>query len=183
MTLGEKIKQLRIEQGLKQSELAEKAGISRVAVGNYERNDRIPNTDITIKIANALRVPIWKIFGENIYATDMINEISNFLHFAIPMKPDDMEAKKSIINDIINGNISDNLKILLDYELIKNNLDHLKNPNTPLFKQDFEKALNKTKLNMISQLLDKLNDKGKEEAIVRVHELTQLEQYKKKNDD
>lgn len=42
MTIGEKIKELRINKGLKQSELAEKAGVSRVAIGNYERNARQP---------------------------------------------------------------------------------------------------------------------------------------------
>lgn len=54
MNIGEKIKKLRIEKKLKQSELAEKSGLSRVAIGNYERGDRAPNIEILNKIAVAL---------------------------------------------------------------------------------------------------------------------------------
>lgn len=58
MPIGERIKELRLKQNLKQSDLAEKAQISRVAIGNYERGDRIPNADILQSIANALGVSI-----------------------------------------------------------------------------------------------------------------------------
>lgn len=65
MSIGENIKKYRIEKNLKQSELAERAGISRVAVGNYERGERTPNIDILKKIANALEIPISILTGEN----------------------------------------------------------------------------------------------------------------------
>lgn len=58
MQMGERIKELRLKQNLKQSELAEKAQISRVAIGNYERGDRIPNAEILKSIAEALGVTI-----------------------------------------------------------------------------------------------------------------------------
>lgn len=66
MPIGERIKELRLKQNLKQSDLAEKAQISRVAIGNYERGDRIPNADILQSIANALGVSINDLmdFGE-----------------------------------------------------------------------------------------------------------------------
>lgn len=68
MDLGSIVKDLRKKKGMKQSELAEKAGISRVAVGNYERNERTPNVEILLKLANALDVPIMDLM--NIPADD-----------------------------------------------------------------------------------------------------------------
>lgn len=56
--IGENIRQIRIEKGLKQSDLAAKAGVSRVAIGNYERGDRQPPFDIAAKIAAALEVSV-----------------------------------------------------------------------------------------------------------------------------
>lgn len=63
--LGAFIKELRLKRGLKQSELAQMAGVSREAVGNYERGDRIPNIEITQKIATALEVDINELLDEN----------------------------------------------------------------------------------------------------------------------
>lgn len=58
MNIGERIREIRKSKNLLQSDLAEKAGISRVAIGNYERGDRVPNADILSAIAIALNVPI-----------------------------------------------------------------------------------------------------------------------------
>lgn len=63
--LGAFIKELRLKRGLKQSELAQMASISREAVGNYERGDRIPNIEITQKIATALEVDINELLDKN----------------------------------------------------------------------------------------------------------------------
>lgn len=65
MDLGSKIKELRKEKGMKQSELAEKAGISRVAVGNYERNDRLPDAEILSRLAIALDSTPSELMGWN----------------------------------------------------------------------------------------------------------------------
>lgn len=56
MNIGEKIKETRLKKNLKQSDLADKANISRVAIGNYERNERTPTVDVIEKIARALGV-------------------------------------------------------------------------------------------------------------------------------
>ncbi|EGT3961193.1 helix-turn-helix family protein [Clostridioides difficile CD149] len=54
MGIGENIKEFRLDKGLTQNDLAKKAGISRVALGNYEREERIPSIEILKKIAIAL---------------------------------------------------------------------------------------------------------------------------------
>lgn len=81
MEIGERIKEIRLKKGLKQSELAEKADISRVAVGNYERGDRIPNIEITQKIAMALGVDINELLGKE--EAEQINELTSKLNFHI----------------------------------------------------------------------------------------------------
>ena len=43
MTLGEKIRRLREEKGLKQQDIADILSLSRVAVTNYEGGKRIPD--------------------------------------------------------------------------------------------------------------------------------------------
>ena len=62
-SVGERIKNIRLEKNLKQSELADLAGISRVSIGNYERGSRNPNIIILNKIANALNVTIGELTG------------------------------------------------------------------------------------------------------------------------
>lgn len=58
MSIGDNIKKIRKLNGLKQSELAELSNVSRVAIGNYERGDRIPNIDILKKIATGLNADL-----------------------------------------------------------------------------------------------------------------------------
>lgn len=64
MNIGERIRRLRLEKNLKQSDLAKKANISRVTLGNYERGDRTPNTDSAKQIAEALEVPLSELLDD-----------------------------------------------------------------------------------------------------------------------
>lgn len=61
MNIGENIKTIRLQKNMTQKNLAEKANISRVSIGNYERGDRVPNIDVINKIANALNVTIGEL--------------------------------------------------------------------------------------------------------------------------
>lgn len=63
MNVGSKIKELRQNKGWTQEKLAIESGISRVSIGNYERGDRVPPTDVSIKIAKAFDVSLNEIFG------------------------------------------------------------------------------------------------------------------------
>lgn len=58
MTVGEKIRKFRNEQGLTQKQLAESSGISPVTVQQYETGKRIPKHDNLQKIANSLSINI-----------------------------------------------------------------------------------------------------------------------------
>jgi len=61
--IGERIKQLRKDRNMNQIDLAEKTGISRVSIGFYERNERLPSVDLAARIAKALGVSLDDIMG------------------------------------------------------------------------------------------------------------------------
>lgn len=56
--LGDKIKQLRIEKGMTQEELAAYTGTTKSSISNYECNKRKPQYDILCVIAEALGTPV-----------------------------------------------------------------------------------------------------------------------------
>jgi len=56
MTIGEKIKQLRREQGITQEKLAEYLNISYQAVSKWENNSALPDISLVVPIANFFRV-------------------------------------------------------------------------------------------------------------------------------
>lgn len=69
--LGNRIKELREEKGLKQDELAKIISISPSAIGMYERNEREPNDDISIKLANFFDVSLDYMLGKSDIKTSL----------------------------------------------------------------------------------------------------------------
>jgi transcriptional regulator with XRE-family HTH domain len=63
MSIGMNIRKYRKTRGLTQVELAEKLGLSQVAVANYERGVRKPDVEMVPKIAHALGTSIEALFG------------------------------------------------------------------------------------------------------------------------
>ena len=61
--IGERIKEYRLKRGFTQSDLAKQANITRIALGNYERGERIPTIDIFARIAMALNASIDELMG------------------------------------------------------------------------------------------------------------------------
>jgi len=80
MTLGINIKKIRLEKNLKQSELADMAKISRVAIGNYERGTREPTATILNKIATALGVTINDLVEKISFEGETLEEITSQLN-------------------------------------------------------------------------------------------------------
>mgnify|MGYP003394285586 CR=1 FL=1 len=58
------ISRIRKEQGISQEQLGFKADIHRAYIGFIERGSKSPNVDHLEKIANALKVPVTKLFLE-----------------------------------------------------------------------------------------------------------------------
>lgn len=52
--IGDRIKELRKEQGLTQTALAEKVGLTYVQIGRYEKRGATPSAEVLGKLADAL---------------------------------------------------------------------------------------------------------------------------------
>ena len=63
--IGNLIRERRIEKGLSQEQLADKANISRTHVGALERGEKAPSLETIINIAEALSVDINELLPEN----------------------------------------------------------------------------------------------------------------------
>ena len=128
MTIGDRIKESRKNKGLKQSELADRIGVSVISIGRYESGERTPTVDIIAKIA--------EVFGLN---------ISDFLSDVDMLSVDSSLAQKT----------EKAMQIMVD-------------------------ELPRTK---ILSAFDKLNLIGKETAVQRVEELTEIERYTRPDEE
>ena len=71
--LGENLKRIRLEKGVSRKELAEKLGITEIAVGQYERGDRQPQLDKIFAAADFLKVSVVSLTGENDFSDNVPN--------------------------------------------------------------------------------------------------------------
>jgi len=62
ITLGKRIRQLRLQTGLSQEKLADKAGMDRTYYAGIERGERNPSVKNLAKIATALGVAMGALF-------------------------------------------------------------------------------------------------------------------------
>ena len=61
--IGNNIRKLRLKYELTQEDLAAKLGVSRSAMGNYERETRQPDIDMLIKMADTFNITIDELVG------------------------------------------------------------------------------------------------------------------------
>lgn len=74
---GNRIKELRIKNGLSQTELADKTGVSEQAISFYENGKRHPKIETWQKIANALRTSV--VYARGDIDTELIAKIAKLL--------------------------------------------------------------------------------------------------------
>ncbi len=67
MQIGNKLKELRISEGLTQQELSVRLGISRVNYTRYETDKVRPDYETLIKLADFYNVSLDKIFDRNTF--------------------------------------------------------------------------------------------------------------------
>lgn len=53
---GQRLKELRLQAGLTQKQLADRIWVSKAAIGNYELSDRKPSPEIIVKLAKVFHV-------------------------------------------------------------------------------------------------------------------------------
>ncbi len=61
--LGNKIKQLRIDRGLSQTDLAKRVNITKSMISSYENSMRLPSYDVLLKIARCFHVSTDYLLG------------------------------------------------------------------------------------------------------------------------
>jgi transcriptional regulator with XRE-family HTH domain len=108
LNIGEKISSLRKRAKLSQTDLAKITGASRTIIGNYERNENTPSTDMIVKLAAAFDVSVDYLLGEGEIAKfdksvlKRMNDIENLdsetrdkLYFLIDNVVQNYKAKKA----------------------------------------------------------------------------------------
>lgn len=83
-SFGNRIKELRIKNGLSQTELADKTGVSEQAISFYENGKRHPKIETWQKIANALRTSV--VYARGDIDTELIAKIAKMV-FLIETAP------------------------------------------------------------------------------------------------
>lgn len=84
LTLGDKIKKIRITNNLKQSELAEMLFVSEKTISSWENNRTIPDLNMIYKISDYFKKSFYYLINDD-YDTENINEIE------IKLKVDEKE--------------------------------------------------------------------------------------------
>ena len=94
-----RIKELRIEKGLLQSDVAKYLGKSERIVGFYERGERDPNTDTLIKLSELFNVSIDYILGKSdIKVSQKVNLNDIDIAFASGIKGLNKENQETLKN-------------------------------------------------------------------------------------
>ncbi|MEG1482870.1 MAG: helix-turn-helix transcriptional regulator [Cetobacterium sp.] len=102
--ISKNIKNLRVQNNLKQNDLAEKLGISRQALSNYENSTRVPDLFTIIRLAKVFNITIDQLIFSNLYESPCISQFdkirSDIIHFLKNKKIELEDINLSILNDI-----------------------------------------------------------------------------------
>ena len=60
MSFGEQLRKRREELGISRAELADRLGVSRSAIGNYETGVSAPKEEVLLRLFDALGVDAWR---------------------------------------------------------------------------------------------------------------------------
>lgn len=156
ISLGEKIKQARTKKGLSQEQLAQSVGTTKSTISKYELDKREPNLEMLDKIAYALGLEVWELFGGSL-------DENNLLTFTISRE----DAEAMGVTDITENNpkvVYFQPNAANTYELMRRIIGI---PSTPSYK------------NRLTTAFDSLNPAGQEVAVERVEELTEIPKYQK----
>lgn len=120
MSFGNRLRNLRLEMGLTQEELAKKLNVSRATVGRYETNERFPDKNILNSIADIFKVSI-----------DYLLERTDEKDFGYKKDSNNKHIKnnicKKIENEVIERLTSENIITTEEYipeDILKNIIEY-----------------------------------------------------------
>lgn len=174
MTTGKRIQQARKQAGLSQRELGEKLGVSGSMIGQYENDLRNPKPKTIFKIATALGVMPYTLYGESKIVQESCDLADNVgaafgLLDGIRKEEDTPWLIKKAIEDTF-PNLA---------EIIEQLPDQVES----VIYSAIDDKLNESRLDRIRIALFRLNEEGQEKAAERVEELTEIPKYQCKNLD
>jgi transcriptional regulator with XRE-family HTH domain len=82
MTIGEKIKTLRLENNWSQKDLSKQLDLKQSTVANYEKDVRTPNVDILVKLADVFKISMDEMVGYELTGNQRQIKIDQFVPLA-----------------------------------------------------------------------------------------------------
>lgn len=187
MDIGSNIKKFRTVCGYTQKELAEKIGISYQQIGQYETGKRRPKAETLKKIANALNIKTDALYGHK--RVTIITEEFLKSHPYIEKSMYDYVQKSlflsdsSIVNQFFEKEDISKMSLKEKANLYNCCFDHIDYSEEniinlyPVIPPDYFKTIDE--YSTLFESYKRLNDLGKEEALKRISELTEIEKYTK----
>ena len=154
MTIGDKIKNIRIQKNITQKELADALGIAPNSLYRYENNMREPKAEMLGRIAGALNCPVARLVGTDYVSPDMADKVAGMIKLYMGTEAPDFQNE---LFDILVNMPTEGWKKLTQAA-----------ENLSIEQKAFDELLS---------AFAKLNSEGRAEAIKRVEELTQIPKY------
>jgi len=158
LTLGDKVKKIRITNNLKQSELAEMLFVSEKTISSWENNRTIPDLNMIYKISDYFKKSFYYLINDD-YNTDNINEIE------IKLKVDEKEYSR-ILNIIKKHSVNKTNVNQIDtyYTLTDRNFDQewlrIRNENGKYI-FNYKKKIDNSHYEKYDVLFDNINNLNK----------------------
>ncbi|MDD2620775.1 MAG: helix-turn-helix transcriptional regulator [Syntrophomonadaceae bacterium] len=102
-SFAEIFKNLRVQRGMSQADLARIIGVARTTVSSYENGTRTPDRETLIKIASCYQVSLDYLLGTDTLGIDSSSHYSAILkeiNSLLTTTPIDSEKKKEIVNEV-----------------------------------------------------------------------------------
>jgi transcriptional regulator with XRE-family HTH domain len=164
MSFGNRLKNARKKQGIKQIELAKKMETTPQNLSQYENNNRKPSKDMLKKLANALDLGYSYTNNGEPYFYDFVDTIE-------PADSENNLFNRSQYADAVNDS-----EINMNNKELQNFLERYSIPKKNSAVYDFGTEDYKIYIE-INENLGKLNLKGKREANQRIEEMTHISKY------
>lgn len=172
MTIGERIKKIRQENGLSQRELGKKLNVSQQMIGQWETGKSNPKIETLRRIADTLEVGLWEIVELDQMDLDTLKqEIPKILSL---YTLEDLKEFDRLATEALNENQE---SIQKERKTEACELFHSLLSEEWVMSQEQETTA--VQLKEMLRAYSRLNNAGRKEAVKRINELTEIPRYTK----
>lgn len=172
MPVGERIRAARKSAGLTQTQLAEKSGVASISIHQYESGKRQPRIEQLKKIAVALGIRWYELLPDDQQGDAIVEDVFDRAGLTFSGK----EVGSEDIAHEIKQDMMDESMTYEEFQDAKNTDVH--DIQLHLLENDVHRRL----MQKIDDSMRVLNDDGKQEAVKRVEELTEIPKYQLHHD-